>query len=144
MTVMRPSVQQRCDVVPQSVSDALHLVAEGGSQSQSMSDRVASGTAGRHVSTTRQTAVPAPVSSVPEPLRRLGVTLPICQAPIGSLASAELAAAVSEAGGLGHVACTWRTPDELRALFSQVRDMTTRSFGANFVTEHSQEQIERI
>src|SRR4051812_37243012 len=72
---------------------------------------------------------------VPEPLRRVGVTLPICQAPIGSLASAELAAAVADAGGLGHVACTWRTPGEVRALFSPVRQLPPRAFGANYVLD---------
>src|ERR1700722_2337592 len=33
---------------------------------------------------------------------------PVFQAPIGSIASPELAAAVSNASGLGHPACTWR------------------------------------
>ncbi|MFL5578560.1 MAG: NAD(P)H-dependent flavin oxidoreductase [Gemmatimonadaceae bacterium] len=72
---------------------------------------------------------------LPDALQRLGVELPICQAPIGSLASAELAAAVSEAGALGHVACTWRGVDDLRALFRRVRALTSRAFGANFVLD---------
>ncbi len=61
-----------------------------------------------------------------EPLARLGVALPICQAPIGSLASPELAAAVSNAGGLGHLACTWRTPDALRTLLARASALTER------------------
>lgn len=36
--------------------------------------------------------------------RTLGIGLPIVQAPIGSAASPELAAAVAEAGGLGTLA----------------------------------------
>jgi len=50
-------------------------------------------------------------------LQRLGISKPVFQAPIGGVASPELAAAVSEAGGVGHLACTWRTPDQLDVLF---------------------------
>lgn len=73
--------------------------------------------------------------SVPPPLHRVGVTLPICQAPIGSLASPELAAAVANAGGLGHVACTWRELDDLGPFLRRVRALTSRAFGANFVLD---------
>lgn len=72
---------------------------------------------------------------VPELFQRLGVTVPIFQAPIGAVASVELAAAVSEAGGLGHLACTWRNPDQLRDLFRAVQRRTSRPFGANFVVD---------
>lgn len=48
---------------------------------------------------------------------RLGIALPIFQASVGAIASPELTAAVSEAGGVGHLACTWREPGELAALF---------------------------
>jgi NAD(P)H-dependent flavin oxidoreductase YrpB (nitropropane dioxygenase family) len=41
---------------------------------------------------------------------RLGIDLPIVQAPVGSAAGPELVAAVSEAGGLGMLALTWHTP----------------------------------
>ncbi len=71
----------------------------------------------------------------PPLLRRLGSDVPICQAPIGSLASAELAAAVAEAGGLGHVACTWRTPQDLHSLLRRIRSLTRRAVGANFVLD---------
>ena len=40
---------------------------------------------------------------------RLGIELPIVQAPIGSAATPELAAAVADAGGLGMLALTWVT-----------------------------------
>lgn len=36
---------------------------------------------------------------------------PILQAPIGSLATTKLAAAVSNAGGMGSLALTWTEPD---------------------------------
>ena len=72
---------------------------------------------------------------VPQLFEHLGVTVPIFQAPIGSIASVELAAAISEAGGLGNLACTWRSPDQLRDLFGAVQRLTRRPFGANFVVD---------
>ncbi len=73
--------------------------------------------------------------SLPAPFQRLGLTRPIAQAPIGSIAAPELAAAVSAAGGLGHLACTWRSTDQLTALFATMRRLTDRPFGANFVLD---------
>ena len=64
---------------------------------------------------------------------RFGIELPVFQAPIGSIASPELAAAVCNAGGVGHLACTWRPPDQLETIFAAVRAQTRRPFGANFV-----------
>jgi nitronate monooxygenase len=69
------------------------------------------------------------------PLASLELAYPIFQAPIGSVASPELASAVSNAGGLGHLACTWRSPDQLKALFGRMRALTTRPYGANFVVD---------
>jgi nitronate monooxygenase len=66
-------------------------------------------------------------------LQKLGVARPIFQAPIGSVASAELAAAVYEAGAIGHLACTWRSPDQLASLFTWMRARTAKPCGANFV-----------
>jgi NAD(P)H-dependent flavin oxidoreductase YrpB (nitropropane dioxygenase family) len=68
-------------------------------------------------------------------LERLQIEVPVFQAPIGSIASAELAAAVSNAGGVGHLACTWRAPDQLAELFRSVRKLTSRPYGANFVLD---------
>jgi nitronate monooxygenase len=72
---------------------------------------------------------------VPELFQRLGIQNPVFQAPIGSVASAELAAAVAEAGGVGHLACTWRSPDQLRDLLQTMRRLTKRPYGANFVLD---------
>jgi NAD(P)H-dependent flavin oxidoreductase YrpB (nitropropane dioxygenase family) len=58
-------------------------------------------------------------------IRRLGITVPVFQAPIGAIASAQLAAAISEAGSLGHLACTWHSPDQ-RDLFREIRLLTKR------------------
>lgn len=64
---------------------------------------------------------------------RLGMTLPIFQAPIGRAASPELAAAVSRVGGLGTLAGSWTRPERLRKLIRHVRSLTDAPFGLNFV-----------
>ncbi len=66
-------------------------------------------------------------------LDRLGITIPIIQAPIGSLASPELAAEVSNSGGLGSLALTWTNPEQSAALVAEVRRRSARPFCVNFV-----------
>jgi enoyl-[acyl-carrier protein] reductase II len=61
----------------------------------------------------------------------LGIRYPICQAGMGYVARSELAAAVSEAGGLGVLAAAHNTPQELRAEIRRVRDATDRPFGVD-------------
>jgi nitronate monooxygenase len=64
--------------------------------------------------------------------RRLGVRLPIIQAPMaGGVSTARLTAAVSEAGGLGSVAGGLLPPDELRTAIRDVRALTDRPFAVN-------------
>src|SRR6187549_2045759 len=65
----------------------------------------------------------------------LEIDLPIIQAPIGGASTPELAAAVSNAGGLGMLSITWRTPDELELLLSTTKSLTERPFGVNLVLE---------
>ena len=63
----------------------------------------------------------------------LGIQYPIVQGGLAYLAYAELAAAVSNAGGLGQItAMTLRTPEKLRAEIKKVRSLTERPFGVNF------------
>lgn len=66
---------------------------------------------------------------------RLGIDVPIVQAPIGGASSPELVAAVSAAGGLGMFAMTWRPPEQVRNDLLAVRAVTSRPFGVNFVLE---------
>lgn len=66
---------------------------------------------------------------------RLGIEVPIVQAPVGSAAAPELVAAVSEAGGLGMLALTWHDPDRARHAVRRVRELTGRPFGANLVLD---------
>jgi nitronate monooxygenase len=57
---------------------------------------------------------------------------PIVQAPMGGGPSTPaLAAAVSEAGGLGFLAAGYRTPDAVRADLAELRGLTSRPFGLN-------------
>jgi nitronate monooxygenase len=57
---------------------------------------------------------------------------PIVQAPMGGGPSTPaLAAAVSEAGGLGFLAAGYRAPDAVRADIAELRALTARPFGLN-------------
>ena len=57
---------------------------------------------------------------------------PIVQAPMaGGPSTPELAAAVSEAGGLGFLAAGYKTPDAVAADIAAVRALTARPFGLN-------------
>ncbi|NYF24090.1 nitronate monooxygenase family protein [Sporosarcina sp. JAI121] len=63
----------------------------------------------------------------------LGIKLPIIQGGLAYLAYAELAAAVSEAGGLGQItAMSLESPDALRTEIRKVKAMTDKPFGVNF------------
>lgn len=62
----------------------------------------------------------------------LGITYPVVQAPMTYIARAPLAAAVSEAGGLGVIETL--TPDG-RADLLRVRDLTDRPVGANLMIQ---------
>jgi NAD(P)H-dependent flavin oxidoreductase YrpB (nitropropane dioxygenase family) len=64
----------------------------------------------------------------------LGIDVPIFVAPMGpSVTSPELAAAVSNAGGLGIVSFGANPPELLRELIRRLRALTTRPFGVNMI-----------
>jgi NAD(P)H-dependent flavin oxidoreductase YrpB (nitropropane dioxygenase family) len=67
--------------------------------------------------------------------RRLGIEVPVVQAPIGSAASPRLAAAVADAGGLGMLAVTWLGADAVGEQVRRTRRLTDRPFGANVVLD---------
>ena len=57
---------------------------------------------------------------------------PIVQAPLaGGASTPPLAAAVSEAGGLGFLAAGYKTADAVRADVAALRGLTSRAFGLN-------------
>jgi NAD(P)H-dependent flavin oxidoreductase YrpB (nitropropane dioxygenase family) len=61
----------------------------------------------------------------------LGISCPIVQAAMGYVSGARLAAAVSQAGGLGLIASATMSPAELRSAIKQVKDRTGAPFGVN-------------
>lgn len=67
---------------------------------------------------------------------RLGIELPIIQAPMGGGPSTPaLAVAVSEAGGLGSLAGGYRTPDQIRNDILETRRRTRAPFAVNLFTQ---------
>ncbi|MFL5295059.1 MAG: NAD(P)H-dependent flavin oxidoreductase [Phenylobacterium sp.] len=71
---------------------------------------------------------------------RLGIELPIVQAPMGGASCPALAAAVSNAGGLGMLALWYYPPEAVRAAIRETRALTDRSFGVNLVLTSPQEE----
>jgi nitronate monooxygenase len=65
-------------------------------------------------------------------LERLGIEIPIIQAPMaGGSDTPELAAAVSNAGGLGSLGVSYLVPDQIAESIRQVRTRTDRPFNVN-------------
>jgi nitronate monooxygenase len=69
----------------------------------------------------------------------LGIEHPILQAPMASAATPALAAAVSEAGGLGALGSAMLPVDELRRQTAELRERTDRPFQLNFFCHESPE-----
>jgi enoyl-[acyl-carrier protein] reductase II len=63
--------------------------------------------------------------------RLLGVRYPIVQAPMGWIARAQLASAVSNAGGLGIIETSSGELDAVRGEIVKMRDLTDKPFGVN-------------
>jgi enoyl-[acyl-carrier protein] reductase II len=63
--------------------------------------------------------------------RMLGVQYPVVQAPMGWIARAQLASAVSNAGGLGIIETSSGQLEEVRAEISKMRALTDKPFGVN-------------
>jgi NAD(P)H-dependent flavin oxidoreductase YrpB (nitropropane dioxygenase family) len=76
--------------------------------------------------------LPTPFTSL------LHIAVPVMQAPIGGCSCPELAAAVSNAGGLGMLALSWDTPEVCQEKVRRTRELTQAPFGVNFVLEWDQ------
>jgi nitronate monooxygenase len=61
----------------------------------------------------------------------LGIDAPVVLAPMGGAVTPRLAAAVSNAGGLGMLPLSWTPPGEVAALVEETRQLTGRPFGVN-------------
>jgi CRP/FNR family transcriptional regulator len=59
-------------------------------------------------------------------IERLGITLPILQAPMAGVQDHRLAVAVSEAGGLGALPAAMLTHQQLAAELGSVREIVSR------------------
>lgn len=71
---------------------------------------------------------------------RLGIELPIIQAPMGGAAGPALAAAVSNAGGLGMLALSRADIETMQGRIRETRALTSRPFGVNLILEFPQEE----
>jgi enoyl-[acyl-carrier protein] reductase II len=79
----------------------------------------------------------------------LGIDHPIIQAGMGPFAPASLAAAVSNAGGLGSIGTFGLDPialvrpaDDLERQFAAIRELTERPFAINFVVPYFEERVD--
>jgi enoyl-[acyl-carrier protein] reductase II len=79
----------------------------------------------------------------------LGIEHPVIQAGMGPFAPASLAAAVSNAGGLGSIGTFGLDPislvrpgDDLEGQFASIRELTDRPFAVNFVVPYFEERVE--
>jgi NADH:quinone reductase (non-electrogenic) len=83
------------------------------------------------------------MSVLPESMRTrftelVGIRYPIVQGGLAHLSYAELAAAVSNAGGLGQIGCAcFETPEALLTDIRRARQLTKEPFGVNFPIGHT-------
>ena len=73
-----------------------------------------------------------------------GITHPVFQAGMAGIACPELAAAVSEAGGLGHLGALRLSPEALERQIAKTRALTDRPFGINLVHRGGPAMFERL
>src|SRR3954467_8597542 len=63
--------------------------------------------------------------------RKLGIIVPVIQAPMAGVSTPELAAAVSNAGGLGSVGIGASTAAQSRQMIEKVQALTDKPFNVN-------------
>jgi len=72
----------------------------------------------------------------------LNIEHPIIQAGMGSFTSAELVAAVSNAGGLGVLGAAGRPLENLKVELEKIKHLTSKPFGVNYnITNYTEESI---
>ena len=82
--------------------------------------------------TTIETTTPARPAPLKTPITEmLGIDYPIVQAPMGWIARSQLAAAVSNAGGLGIIETSSGELDAIRGEIIKMRELTDKPFGVN-------------
>ena len=70
----------------------------------------------------------------------LGIEFPIICAPMGFITGPELAAAVSNAGGLGIMSFSRNPPSSLRQEIRRLRSLTGKPFGVNLLLHYQVEE----
>ncbi|CAB4888472.1 unannotated protein [freshwater metagenome] len=81
---------------------------------------------------TTATSTPGRPAPLKTPITEmLGIDYPIVQAPMGWIARSQLAAAVSNAGGLGIIETSSGELDNVRREIIQMRELTDKPFGVN-------------
>ncbi|MCM3612183.1 nitronate monooxygenase [Planococcus sp. MERTA32b] len=74
-----------------------------------------------------------------------GIEVPIIQAGMaGGPATAELAAAVSEAGGLGTLGAAYMEPEALQKAIAEVQEATEKPFAVNIFTSKDKDDFSRL
>ncbi|EMA21125.1 NAD(P)H-dependent flavin oxidoreductase [Haloarcula amylolytica] len=68
---------------------------------------------------------------------KIGIDHPVVQAPVGSVSTPALAAAVADAGGLGMLAMSWRDADAIRDAYTEAATATDGVIGVNVVLDES-------
>ncbi|MGB9662783.1 MAG: nitronate monooxygenase, partial [Moorellaceae bacterium] len=76
----------------------------------------------------------------------LDIRYPILQGGMAWVATGELAAAVSEAGGLGIIGAGNAPPEEVRREIRKVRERTDRPFGVNlyYLSPYIEELVDLV
>jgi nitronate monooxygenase len=74
----------------------------------------------------------------------LGIRYPVLCAPMGWVTGPELAAAVSNAGGLGIMGAGPFPPEMLRARIRRLRELTDKPFGVNLILSRPSEERARV
>ena len=68
----------------------------------------------------------------------LGTEFPFIQGGMANIATGEFAAAVSNAGALGHIGAGGMTPESFRENIHKCRSLTNKPFGVNIMLMHPQ------
>ncbi len=74
-------------------------------------------------------------------IRRLGMQVPIVQAPMAGATTPAMAAAVCEAGGLGSLAAAYLSPAALELQLRETRRLTQRPFAVNLFAPFEDPQV---
>ncbi len=70
----------------------------------------------------------------------LNIKFPIIQAPIGSATNPVLASEVSNSGGLGMLALSWKSKQECVDIIRETKKLTSKPFGVNLVLAWNQDE----